>query len=525
MTIAQSPTSRRMGLYLLSLSLVAVICAIHLPFPFRGDQALFATAAIEISDGGWLYTDFWDLKQPGIFLFFVAAGTLFGYTEVGIHLFELIYWLAFSVVLLATMGRQIKTPAFAALLPVLSIGTYYAISGSSDITQLEALAAFPIFVSMWLAYRAADSAKPFLILAGSGLAGGIAVVFKLLFLVLLVPFWLRSVAERSSRSGKSVAESLVGVANGVGVGILIPLGFVTALLSNWGALGIGLDTFFRIPPRILAELPGAPLERLVRSAAFFMRSYGPMVLLVLAGVWMLRRSAMDRLTKYLWSWCLFGAVVILLQRQSWWLYHFQLIGFPLALLAVLTLDKLRMQPLATFKDRRSRSAVRFGVLVAFLALPMLLALGRPAVSLIQYRLALDPADRAAFQNRFSSGEYGEISEDVQFLDDPGASQGDIYVAGNPLYYWLSGRGQATSLNGWALEFFLVEQWDELASQLEASQAPYVFVSNRYSDLIGVRGEPFADVLDLKYFLLRTSREGTWYELVSPDAALAQALGQ
>lgn len=75
----------------MSLSLVALICAIHLPFPFRGEQALFVTAAMEISEGGGLYTDFWGLKQPGIFLFFVAGGTLFGYTEVGIHLFELIY--------------------------------------------------------------------------------------------------------------------------------------------------------------------------------------------------------------------------------------------------------------------------------------------------------------------------------------------------------------------------------------------------------------------------------------------------
>ena len=524
MTTAPSPTSRRRGLYLLSLALVALICAIHLPFPLRGDQALFATAAMEISDGGGLYTDFWDVKQPGIFLFFVAAGTLFGYTEVGIHLFELIYWLAFSVVLLATMGRQMKTPAFAALLPVLSVGSYYAISGSLDITQLEALAAFPIFVSMWLAYRAANSAKPSLLMVGSGVAGGFAVVFKLLFLILLVPFWLRSAAERSSESGKSFPASLLGVVSGVGVGLLIPVGLVTALLANWGALSIAVDTFFRIPPRILAELPGAPLERLIRSGALFMRVYGPMVLLVLAGLWLFRRSAMDRLSKYLWSWCLLGAVVILAQRQSWWLYHFQLIGFPLALLAVATLDRLWSEPVAALKARGTRSAPRFLIVAALLALPMLILLGRPAMSLIQNRLALNATDRAAFQDRFSNGEYEKVSADVQFLHDAGAHQGDIYVAGDPLYYWLSGRGQATSLNGWALEFFLDEQWIQLAGQLEASQAPYVFVSDRYSNLIDARGEPFADLLALKYVVVSTSHDGTWYELVDSDAARAHAVG-
>ena len=113
---------------------------------------------------------------------------------------------------------------------------------------------------------------------------------------------------------------------------------------------------------------------------------------------------------------------------------------------------------------------------------------------------------------------------MQFLDDAGARQGDIYVAGDPLYYWLSGRGQATSLNGWALEFFLDEQWDELASQLEASRAPYVFVSQGYSDLIGERGEPLADLIAQKYAVVSTSRDGTWYELVGSDAARAHAFG-
>jgi hypothetical protein len=50
---------------------------------------MFATAAIEPREGGGLYTDFSDIKQPGIFLF-LAAGMSFGFTEGGVHLFELV---------------------------------------------------------------------------------------------------------------------------------------------------------------------------------------------------------------------------------------------------------------------------------------------------------------------------------------------------------------------------------------------------------------------------------------------------
>ena len=514
-----------MWLYLLSLTIVAFVGAIHLPFPFHGDQAMFATAAIEISEGGGLYTDFWDIKQPGIFLFFLAAGTSFGFTEVGIHLFELIYWLVFSVVLLATIGRVIKNPVFAALLPVLSVGTYYAISASEQLTQLEALAAFPIFVSMWLAYRAPDSAKPFLMYVGSGLAGGVAMTFKLLFLVLLIPFWLRAATQRSSDSVKSSPMRLLEAGGGVVIGLLFPLGVVAALLSAWGALSLGLETFFKIPPRILSELPQAPLRRLERSAAFFVRGYGPSLLLAVVGTWMLRRSATDRLTRYLWTWCAFGALVILMQRQSGWPYHFHLIGFPSALLAVLTLDRLwakRVDPMAAASWGR---VLQFAGLVVVLAFSGILAVGRLTLTLVEHGLTLDPAERLAFQNEYSGGDYNTITSDVQFLKGPSSQQGDIYVAGDPLYYWLSGRGQATSLNGWALEFFLVEQWEELAGQLESSHASYVFMSNFYSGLIERKGQSFLAVLDREYVLLRTSENGAWYELIAPDLALGSALGR
>src|SRR6266542_5233542 len=82
------------------IAIVVYLGIIHLSYPFHGDQALFMVAAKKMTAGGVLYKDFWDIKQPGIFIFFYLAGSIFGFTEVGIHFFELIYWLVFSIFLI-----------------------------------------------------------------------------------------------------------------------------------------------------------------------------------------------------------------------------------------------------------------------------------------------------------------------------------------------------------------------------------------------------------------------------------------
>ena len=139
-----------------SLFLVLVLGALRLPAPFTGDQALFTTAGEAITAGAKLYRDIWDIKQPGIFFFYQAAGRLFGFTEVGVHLFELFYQLAFALVLVRTLSRYFESRAALALVPLLTVGFYYAISDDWSLTQLEALAGFPLYVCLWSALRASE---------------------------------------------------------------------------------------------------------------------------------------------------------------------------------------------------------------------------------------------------------------------------------------------------------------------------------------------------------------------------------
>jgi len=77
--------------------------------PFGSDQALFTLYGRQLAHGAVLYRDLFDMKQPGIFLFYTSAEVLFGFTEVGIHLFELAYWFAFSLFALVAVRPYFTT--------------------------------------------------------------------------------------------------------------------------------------------------------------------------------------------------------------------------------------------------------------------------------------------------------------------------------------------------------------------------------------------------------------------------------
>ena len=51
------------------------------------------------------FRDFWDLKPPGIHLFDLIGGALFGFDEVGIHLFELLRSMTLAGLLVLTVAR------------------------------------------------------------------------------------------------------------------------------------------------------------------------------------------------------------------------------------------------------------------------------------------------------------------------------------------------------------------------------------------------------------------------------------
>ena len=108
----------------LALGLVVLAGGVCLSRPFWGDQALFTVYAHQLTDGAVLYRDVFDVKQPGIFLFYALGGLLFGFSEVGIHLFELLYWIGFSAFALVALRPYFTTRWAPSLVPVFTVVAY-----------------------------------------------------------------------------------------------------------------------------------------------------------------------------------------------------------------------------------------------------------------------------------------------------------------------------------------------------------------------------------------------------------------
>jgi hypothetical protein len=186
----------------LVLAAIAALGLVHLAMPLLFDQAIFMMGAKRLAAGGALYRDFWDIKQPGIYGFYWLAGRLFGYHEIGLHLLELLALLACSAAQQVMLRRAFDSARTAALSPLLTWGLYYASAGAVHMTQVESLAGVPLFLALEGALMAGEGGATRAWL-GAGIAGGAALVLKLLFAPLVAIAGLLGVAAARASTGRS----------------------------------------------------------------------------------------------------------------------------------------------------------------------------------------------------------------------------------------------------------------------------------------------------------------------------------
>ena len=484
---------------------------LRLPYPFDGDQALFVMGAEKIDQGGILYRDFWDLKQPGIYAFYLLAGKLFGFHELGVHLFELVYMTAFAIVMRLTLSFYYLNAAIARLLPFLTVGVYYLTAAAWHLTQVEGLVGFPLFLTLWFSFRAInrETLKPSWLFF-SGIAGSIVLLFKLLFLPILAAFWIITSIHRVRHYRLPALKTLVQMGIPIACGISLPLLIVLGYFAHADLLKLLYQTFVEYPPRIVSELPKPGMGRFLKGLLWWVAHFAPLISLSGIFIYYALKHRQDLLTQLLVSWLVLGFGAIAIQRQSWWAYHYMLLFVPLGLLAGKGIEIGLRSP---FKGRwRSFRWQETSVLLSVVLLVALsgVSVVKRGVTLAQYNFALTASDRLAYQSHISRN-YAEALQESAFLKQPDSKPGDIYVCGQPLYYHLSERSQAVPLNAWALEFFLSEQWSQLRSQLDVARPAYIFVASEYADL--VNQQPLiTEFLNTRYRQIRRSSAGTWYIL-------------
>lgn len=509
--VRQLNTNRFNRLDVLVLAIIILVGLVHLPFPFDADHWLFSQGALEISNGGILYRDFWDLKQPAIFGFYLLAGTLFGFNEIGIHMFELLYLVTFSMVLIMTLKGYYKNPWMASLVPLLTVGVYYGVSQFWMFAMVEGLVGFPMFLSLLFASKSSQpEGNKALWLFLSGFMGGIVLLFKFMFLPILAAFWLTTLIDAVVRRHEHLLTALVRIGAPIALGVLFPLLIVFSYFARFDMLELLYWTYFKYPSLIVNEIPLPPMYKLLESTRWFIGKFAPLMALGFLGACSSLSSRRDLMTMNLLLWCILGFGVILLQVQSWWLYQYLLLFVPLGVLSAKGLDvlweKIKGSSLSTASWRSSIVTV---LSLTLLFSPIVGSIAKRALLLGCDGFALKREQRLKYQERFNPA-YPTMIADVAFLSKPESLPGDIYVFGDSLYYFFSGREQAIPIHGRWIRILVSEQWIQLTEQLSKALPPYIYVAAKDADLIRKRSPKTAKFIEKNYRMLRRSEGGVWY---------------
>ncbi|BBD68906.1 hypothetical protein NIES4072_37660 [Nostoc commune NIES-4072] len=492
----------------LVLICVLIIGLINLPFPFAGDQALFTTGALEMQQGKVLYRDFWDLKQPGIYYFYYLAGSLFGFNDIGIHIFEFIYMMLFSITLQLTLKTYFRHQIVASLVPLLTVGVYYIVSYHKQFTQVEGLVSFPLFLCLWLTHQSFnhEGKQRFIQLLLSGFTGGIVLIFKLIFLPIIFCFWLTALLHSILIKQQKAKKIVLEICLPIFLGIIFPILFIIIYFASVDSLAIVYKTFFVYPSQVVAN-GKLNKSRLISGNLWFLKNFITLIVMAIVAVNVSLRKNKNLLTLLLVVWFVFGLGVIFIQIRSLWIYHYLLLFVPTGILATKGLDIL-------WERFNELSSPIIKILLSLLFLsPLLWNFQVKSIALVKNNFALTEDTRFKYQTVFR-GDYKLLRSEIGFLSQPGSLPGAIFVAGDPSIYYFSGRTQATSLNAWSLELFLPDQWPQLLEELDSSKPPYIFITNKYHALIQEKFPKILELIEKRYHILSKSdeSESVWYIL-------------
>jgi hypothetical protein len=489
---------------------IAIAALVQLPMPFWGDQALFAYAAHGMRHGDRLYVDFWDYKQPGIFLWYLGAGTLFGFREVGIHFAELLWALAAAVATQRMLRDRLAHRWVADIAPLFTVGAFFAVARGWDLGQIEDLVALPLMLSIWSA-ATADVAPPrsaarARYLALSGVMAAVVVYFKIVYVLIPLGFWLvlfisarrRERARADRRDGALLLGGLVAP--------LVPL-LVYFVVEH--LLGTMWWTYVTYPQKVVGSISPPPFSRLRDGVTYFAKSFAWLVPLAIIGL----RAQLSRLPRPrdplvigLVVWFVVGWGAVLAQNQ--WGYQFMLMVFPLGLLAAYGLDYAA--GLWTTKLAKRVLAV-VGVVVVVLAIFPAKEAGHRVHTLARDDFGLTVSGRRDYMDTFGSYEH-LARQAVAWVDEPQRVPGPIHVEGNPLIQYLSGRPFALKEHGWAPEQSDARLWRWTRDELRAQRPVYLWVDHFSDDVMRKRSTATLALIHEMYCEAHPVADGAWYAL-------------
>lgn len=487
------------------IALIGFLALLHVPYPFDHDQGLFMAGARAIAGGARLYVDFWDMKQPGIYWYYLAAGEAFGFDEVGLHLFDLLWMLALSWVLVRIAARTMRSDLVIALTPLLCLGPFYAATSPWHMSQVEIIVALPLAATIALLLDTGFddrslSARCF----AAGALSALVIVLKAMLSLIPAAMIVLALWHAQRRANASLRDVIVRGLEPALLGAAAALLPAVLYLAYTGTLGDALWTLLTYPRLAVAEYPAAPPWRLRLGIEWFVHATWVLLPFALLGAWYdVRRGSRFAMLALLWLVC--SGVETLAQALSWWEYHFDLFFVPTGLLAARGFDVLASSDvLHAPRLRRGAFAVGLLALVATIAVPIAAKISIVLESPSPF------ANRLAVMLRIDHG-FETVIEEEHLLDDPRALPGDIAVLGGDGRLMLyAHRPILWKVNGAA--HFLAWQVREEADAIERDRPAYIYLAP-YSRYLYTHGTDEIERYVASHYVakLHDVRDGVWYE--------------
>ncbi|UJP05690.1 MAG: hypothetical protein LZF61_01560 [Nitrosomonas sp.] len=467
--------------------------------PLGGDQALFAVIAQQLDAGKTLYRDLFDYKQPGIYLFYLLAGKTLGWSDIGIHLFELGYWVLFSLFLFVVIEKYalFRQRYFNGLLPLFIVAVYYLNANLTHLTQLEALINFPLLLIVWLLDKAYKTERDlFVIYLVTGLLIGVVVLCKLVYSPIIFFFLLIHFAFTLKK--QDIKYILVKQIPPLCLGFIPPVAVFLSYIFAHQIEHLVADIYFKIPTHVIALEDQVDSSRLRGSIHWFGKRMMIPGIFAIIGVFLITKKE-SHFFSLLVSWGLIGFVVILMQKTSWWSYHFQLLYVPVGIFAAIGLDFIIHRLLLNFQPKTP-------YLRGFLLVTIF--------PLVFYHQLNTFWTNIASQDRKNLYTYDYAKDDAESIVKIIKPEDTIFICGNPRMYLLTSHLPELSTNGWILEYYLDYQWDAFYDEFRNKPPTYLFIQTNYIGRMQIKQQELWTFINREYIEIDTVERGKWYKRIS-----------
>jgi hypothetical protein len=492
------------------LVLIALLGLSRLPEPLYGDPALFALGAKEVAHGATLYRDWWDFKQPGIFVVYLLGGEVFGYTAFGLHLFGVVVQLLAALVVGLWAVRRFG-PWLGALFPLLAVGLLFVTaSDQNEYILLEGLIGVVILGALVLAEPTPASRHRTLRLVGAGVLAGTVVLFKITYGLLPLAFWVIGAVRIKPPDAWAQRRRYLGL---LIAGALAPLVVFLLWALVTGSLGDVWYAFVEFPRTVVRYSPEShDRTLLVKTFRDYAVLYAPVIALAAVGVWsVVWRSKSRRDASFvdvaMVTWLFAGIPLVV--AQLWFPYHAYLLVVPTAYLCVVGVREVLDRWWGGWAGVTKIAAVAAVVVLAF---GPARRYGRYVSDLADHGFALRRADRERFQLvRNTDTALLEHQDEVLAELDPNG--GDIFAWGNPYLYLVTGRLQHGRINGDYPEQLVPKLYDEWIEMIRSDPPRVLFVQSGWWRTKLPEHSPAAwQAIQDNYRVAAESPAGTWYVL-------------